>query len=62
VELFAVHLSKVFTTNDNQPDQEIEENITTLPLLIPLIKILSPKEISYLKNKKAPGIDITPKS
>jgi hypothetical protein len=44
-ELFAVHLSKVFTPNDNQPDQEIEENIITLPLHIPLIKILSSIEI-----------------
>jgi hypothetical protein len=44
-ELFAVHLSKIFTPNDNQPDQEIEENIVTLPLHIPLIRILSPIEI-----------------
>jgi hypothetical protein len=48
-ELFAVHLLKVFTPNDNQPDQEIEDNITILLL----IKILSPKEISSLINKKS---------
>jgi hypothetical protein len=64
-ELFTVHLSKVFTPNNNQPDQEIEENIIISPLHIPLIKILSLKEIqeeiSSFKNKKAPGIDITPK-
>jgi hypothetical protein len=56
-ELLTIHLSKVFTTNDNQPDQEIELNSITSPLHIPLIKILSPKEsqeeISSLKNKKA---------
>jgi hypothetical protein len=31
VELFAAHLSKVFTPNENHPDQEIEDDITTLP-------------------------------
>jgi hypothetical protein len=30
-ELFAGHLSKVFTPNENHPDQEIEDDITTLP-------------------------------
>jgi hypothetical protein len=53
-ELFAAHLSKVFTPNESHPDQEIEEDITT-------IKLLSPKEvkeeIGFLNIKKAPGID-----
>jgi hypothetical protein len=44
-ELFAAHLSKVFTPNENHPDQEIEEDITTLPQNILQIKLLSPKEI-----------------
>ncbi|PNF38784.1 RNA-directed DNA polymerase from mobile element jockey [Cryptotermes secundus] len=65
-ELFAAHLSKVFMPNASHPDQEIENDITTLPPNIPTIKIFSPKEIKeeigFLNIKKAPGIDkITPK-
>jgi hypothetical protein len=60
-ELFAAHLSKVFTPNENHPDQEIEEDITTLPQNILPIKLLCPKEfkeeIGFLIIKKAPGID-----
>jgi hypothetical protein len=61
VGLFPAHLSKVFTPNENHPDQEIEEDITTLLQNILPIKLLSPKEIKeeicFLKIKKAPGID-----
>jgi hypothetical protein len=65
-ELFAAHLSKVFTLNDIQTDYKIEEAITTLPQNILTNKILTPKEvkeeIGFLNLKKAPGIDkITPK-
>jgi hypothetical protein len=60
-ELFAAHLSKVSTPNENRPDQEIEDDITTLPQNILPIKLLSPKEIKekigFLNIKKAPGID-----
>jgi hypothetical protein len=44
-ELFAAHLSKVVTPNENNPDQAIEEDITTLPQNIVPIKIISLKEI-----------------
>jgi hypothetical protein len=48
--------SKVFTPNENHPDQEIEEDITTLPQNILLIKLLSPKktkeEIGLLTSKR----------
>jgi hypothetical protein len=40
-----VHLSKVFTPNDNHLDQDIEEDITTLLQNILPIKIFSPKVI-----------------
>jgi hypothetical protein len=60
-ELFAGHLSKVFTPNENHPNQEIEDDITTLPQNILPIKLLIPKEIKdeigFLNIKKAPGID-----
>jgi hypothetical protein len=71
-ELFAAHLSKVLQTNKQTPwplvrertiptDQEIEEDITTLPQNILPIKLLSSKEIKeeigFLNIKKAPGID-----
>jgi hypothetical protein len=39
-ELFAV-----ITPNESRPDQEIEEDITTLPQNILPIKLLRPKEI-----------------
>jgi hypothetical protein len=39
------HLLKVFTTNENHPEQEIEEDITTLLQNSLPIKLLSPKEI-----------------
>jgi hypothetical protein len=29
-EIFAAHLSKVLTPNENHPDPEIEDDITTL--------------------------------
>jgi hypothetical protein len=66
LELFAAHLSKVFTSNDNRTDHEIEEAIKTLPQNILPIKILTPKEvkeeIGFLNLKTAPGVDkITPK-
>jgi hypothetical protein len=55
-ELFAAHLSKVFTPNENHPDQELEEDFTTLPQNILPIKLLSPKEIKeeigFLNIKK----------
>jgi hypothetical protein len=60
-ELFAAHLSKVFTPDENHRDQEIEDDITTLPQNILPIKLLSPKEIKeeigFLNIKKASGID-----
>jgi hypothetical protein len=60
-EIFAGDLSKVFTPNENHPDQEIEDDITTLPRNILPIKLLSPKEIKeeigFLNIKKATGID-----
>jgi hypothetical protein len=60
-ELFAAHLPKVFTTNENHPNQEIEDDITTLQQNILPIKLLSPKEIKeeigFLNIKKASGID-----
>jgi hypothetical protein len=55
-ELFAAHLSEVFTPNDSHPDQEIEDDINTLPLNIPTIKLFSLKEIKdeigFLNIKK----------
>jgi hypothetical protein len=65
-ELFAAHLSEVFTPNGSHTDQEIEDYITALPPNIQSIKLFSPKEIQeeigFLNIKKAPGIDkITPK-
>jgi hypothetical protein len=60
VELFADHLSKVFTPHENRPDQAIEDDITTLPQNTLPIKILGPKEIKeeidFLDIKKAPDI------
>jgi hypothetical protein len=61
-ELFAGHLLKVLTPNENHHDQEIEDDNTTLPQNILAIKLLSPKEIkeeiSFLNIKEAPGINI----
>ncbi|VEN54315.1 unnamed protein product, partial [Callosobruchus maculatus] len=57
-DLFAQYLADVFTPNNNEPDQEITEQINRLPLRIPLIKLITPKEIkseiSKLCIKKAP--------
>jgi hypothetical protein len=54
-ELFPGHLSKIFTPNENLRDQEMEDDITTLPQNILPIKLLSPKEIKeeigFLNNK-----------
>jgi hypothetical protein len=61
-ELFAAHLSEVFTPNDSHPDQEMKDDINTLPKNIQIKKLFSPKEfedkIGFLNiYKKTPGID-----
>jgi hypothetical protein len=57
---------EIHVHNGSHPDQEIEDDITTVPPNIQTIKLFSPKEIKeetgFLNIKKAHGIDkITPK-
>jgi hypothetical protein len=67
-ELFAAHLWEVFTPNDSHPDQEIEDDINTLPLNIQTIEIFSTKEIKdeigflniYIYIKKHPVLTKSP--
>jgi hypothetical protein len=59
--LFAEHLAEVFTPNDNISNQEIidfleHDQVTEEPPIILTPKEIK-KEITHLKNKKAPGLD-----
>jgi hypothetical protein len=59
--LFAEHLAEVFTPNDNIHNHEIidflqHDQVTEEPAIILTPKEIK-KEITYLKNKKAPGLD-----
>jgi hypothetical protein len=59
--LFAEHLAEVFTLNDNIRNQEIIDflqhgQVTEEPAVILTPKEIK-KEITYLNNKKVPGLD-----
>jgi hypothetical protein len=59
--LFAEHLAEVFTHNDNIHNQEIihflqHDQVTEEPAIILTPKEIK-KEITYLNNKKVPGLD-----
>jgi hypothetical protein len=59
--LFAEHLAEVFTPNDNINNQEIidflqHDQVTEEPPIIHTLKEIK-KEITHLKDKKAPGLD-----
>lgn len=63
--VFANHLAKTFTPNDDNTDVEIERDLDHIPGNVPPIKPATPKEtqkeINRLNPKKAPGMDqITP--
>jgi hypothetical protein len=63
--VFAKHLAKTFTPNDDSIDDEIERDLDLIPKNVPPIKPATPKEIqkeiNRLNPKKAPGMDkITP--
>lgn len=64
-ELFAKHLSEIFTPNPSSMtefEEEVDEMIGSDQQLSPPLKLVTPKElvrtISYLENKKAPGFDL----
>jgi hypothetical protein len=59
--LFAEHLADVFTPNDNIHNQEIvdflqHDQVTEEPTIMLTPKEIK-KEITYLNNKRAPGLD-----
>jgi hypothetical protein len=59
--LFAEHLAEAFTPNDNINNQEIIDFLEHDQVTEESAIILTPKEmkkeITYLNNKKAPGLD-----
>jgi hypothetical protein len=60
-DLFAEHLAAVFTPNVNIHNQEITDFLDNAQEMDEPATVLTPKEIkkeiSYLNNKKAPGLD-----
>lgn len=61
-DLFAEHLSQVFTPHDDDKDQEIEEQLNAATYVQQRIKSISlseiKEEIKMLNPKKSPGLDL----
>ena len=61
-ELFAEHLSEVFSSHNNEQDQEVEQDLATPIQSQERLKVFTLKEIKdeikMLNQEKAPGFDV----